>query len=264
MDVDVVTVDPGPDGSMRASGVRSALERHGESVFAVVATAGSTNCGAVDDLAGIAALREEYGFWFHVDGAYGLAGMLSDLTRSLFAGVESADSLIVDPHKWLFAPHDACALIYRNPQEARRSHTQRAPYLDVMTRDLEPSPAEYAVHLTRRARGLALWYSLASHGAGAYRDAVTTTIETAREIAAEIERRPSLRLLRQPQLSIVVFEREGWGIADYAAWSAMLLAEQRAYVSPTSTGGLPHVRFAIINPKTTPELLRSVLDTISE
>ncbi|WP_395818000.1 pyridoxal phosphate-dependent decarboxylase family protein [Curtobacterium flaccumfaciens] len=264
MDVDVVLVDCDTDGSMRGPAVRAALDAHGDSVFAVVATAGSTNCGTVDDIAGIAGLRPGHDFWLHVDGAYGLAGMLSPLTRPLFDGVADADSVIVDPHKWLFAPHDACALIYRDPEGARRSHTQRAPYLDVTAEHIEPSPADYAVHLTRRARGLALWYSLASHGAAAYRAAITSTITTARTIAEEIERRPHLRLIRHPQLSIVAFERAGWGHGDYAAWSATLLAEQVGFVAPTSTDGRPHLRFAIINPRTTVELLLRILDTLDE
>lgn len=264
MDVDVVLVECDANGSMRGPAVREALDMHGSSVFAVVATAGSTNCGTVDDIAGVAALRAERDFWLHIDGAYGLAGMLSDLTRPLFDGVSEADSVIVDPHKWLFAPHDACALIYRDPDDARHSHTQRAPYLDVTAQHIEPSPADYAVHLTRRARGLALWYSLASHGAAAYRAAITATILTAREIAEEIERRPTLRLIRDPQLSIVAFERIGWTSSDYAAWSSTLLADQIGFVAPTSSDGRPHIRFAIINPRTTIELLLRILDTLDE
>lgn len=262
MDVDVVPVSPGESGVLTGEAVRAALEEYGDAVFAVVATGGSTNFGIVDDIASIAALKGEFPFWLHIDGAYGLAGMLSPLARPLFAGVEHADSVIVDPHKWLFAPFDACALIYRDPQAGRRAHTQHAEYLDTLTDAAEWSPSDYAIHLTRRARGLPFWFSLASHGAAAYRDAVTASLRLAERIAAEIERRDGFRLVRKPQLSVVVFERDGWTREDYALWSARLLEEQRAFVTPSSHAGRPNTRFAILNPLTTFEDLVAILDTM--
>jgi glutamate/tyrosine decarboxylase-like PLP-dependent enzyme len=262
MDVEVVPVHPADDGMLRGSDVRAALEEHGASVFAVVATAGSTNFGIVDDVASIAALKGEFDFWLHVDGAYGLAAMLSPLARHRFAGVEHADSVIVDPHKWLFAPFDACALIYRDPEMGRRAHTQHAEYLDTLTETSEWSPSDYAAHLTRRARGLPFWFSLATYGGAAYREAISSSIQLAQDIAREIESRPGLRLVREPQLSVVVFEHDGWTRDDYAAWSGRLLDEQRAFVTPSSHGGRPNTRFAIINPKTTFEHLVAILDTM--
>lgn len=263
MDVDVVPVDPGPSGVLSADAVRPALQEHGDAVFAVIATAGSTNFGIVDDLASIAALKDEFPFWLHVDGAYGLAGMLSPLARPFFAGVERADSVIVDPHKWLFAPFDACALIYRDPEVGRRAHTQHAEYLDTLTEDSGWSPSDFATHLTRRARGLPFWFSLASHGAGAYREAIGASLRLARRIADEIERREGFRLVRRPQLSVVVFERDGWSKADYALWSARLLDEQRAFVTPSSHDGRPNTRFAVLNPLTTYEDLTDILDSMA-
>lgn len=262
MDVDIVTVDPGESGVLTGAAVRPALEQYGERVFAVVATAGSTNFGIVDDLASIAALKDDFEFWLHIDGAYGLAGMLSPLARPYFSGVERADSLIVDPHKWLFAPFDACALIYRDPEAGRRAHTQHAEYLDTLTEAVEWSPSDYAVQLTRRARGLPLWFSLASHGAGAYRDAITSSIRLARRVADEIESRPTLHLVGHPQLSVVVFERDGWSKEDYAAWSTRLLDAQRAFVTPSSHAGRPAARFALLNPRTTFESLVGILDSM--
>ena len=263
MDVDVVPVAPGEDGMLRGDAVRAALEEHGASVFAVVATSGSTNFGIVDDIASIAALKDEHDFWLHVDGAYGLAAMLSPLARDRFAGVERADSVIVDPHKWLFAPFDACALIYRDPETGRRAHTQHAEYLDTLTETSEWSPSDYAAHLTRRPRGLPLWFSLATHGAAAYRDAITHSLQLAQDIAREISSREGLRLVREPQLSVVVFEREGWTKADYDRWSARLLDEQRAFVTPSSHAGRTNTRFAIVNPTTTFEQLVAILDTMA-
>ncbi|WP_173922570.1 aminotransferase class V-fold PLP-dependent enzyme [Agromyces sp. Marseille-P2726] len=263
MDVEVVPVTPDPGGTLRGDAVRAALEQHGASVFAVVATAGSTNFGIVDDIASIATLKEEFDFWLHVDGAYGLTGMLSPLARERFAGVERADSLIVDPHKWLFAPFDACALIYRDPEAGRRAHTQHAEYLDTLTETSEWSPSDYAAHLTRRARGLPLWFSLATYGGGAYRAAISSSLQLAQDIAREIASREYLHLVREPQLSVVVFERDGWSRSEYAAWSARLLDEQRAFVTPSSHAGRPNTRFAIVNPMTTFEQLVGILDTMA-
>jgi len=263
MDVDVVAVPVGADGRLTGDAVRAALAEHGPSAFAVVATAGSTNFGIVDDLASIAALKQEHEFWLHVDGAYGLAGMLSPRAKHLFAGVEGADSLVVDPHKWLFAPFDACALIYRDPEHGRHAHTQHAEYLDTLTGTSDWNPSDYAAHLTRRARGLPLWFSLATYGAGAYREAITASIDLAQQIAEYIDDQPKLRLVRWPELGVVVFEREGWTAAEYDTWSTRLLDGQHAFVTPSSHAGRPNVRFAILNPRTTLEHLRSILDSMS-
>ena len=262
MDAEVIGVPVGADGVLRGDAVRAALAEHSDEVFAVVATAGSTNFGIVDDIAGIADAASEYGVWLHVDGAYGLAAMLTPTARHLFAGVERADSVIVDPHKWLFAPFDACALIYRDSDAGRRAHTQHAEYLDTLTEALDWNPSDFAAHLTRRPRGLPLWFSLATYGAGVYRDAIAGSLRLAQEIADEIEHREGFTLVRRPQLGVVVFERDGWEKADYAAWSSRLLDDQYAFVTPSSHAGRTNARFAILNPRTTFADLTGILDTM--
>ncbi|WP_447590503.1 pyridoxal phosphate-dependent decarboxylase family protein [Microbacterium lacticum] len=262
MDVDVITVPTDADGVLRGDAVAEVLADVHERVFAVVATAGSTNFGIVDDIAGVAAAAHAHDIWLHVDGAYGLTGMLSPLARHLYAGVEQANSVIVDPHKWLFAPFDACALIYRDPEQGRRAHTQHAEYLDTLTDRSDYSPSDYAAHLTRRARGLPLWFSLATHGAAAYREAVSASTVLARRIADEIATRPGFSLVREPQLGVVVFERDGWTRAEYEAWSQRLLDVQHAFVTPSSHEGRANARFAILNPRTTFEDLTGILDTM--
>jgi glutamate/tyrosine decarboxylase-like PLP-dependent enzyme len=263
MDVEVVAVPVDADGTLRGPAVEAALEEHGDSVFAVVATAGTTNFGIVDDLASIAEAAARHDVWFHVDGAYGLSAMLSPTARPRFLGVERADSLVVDPHKWLFAPFDACALLYRDPELGRRAHTQHADYLDTLTEAGDWSPSDFAAHLTRRPRGLPLWFSLASYGAAAYRDAITGSLELAQQIAAVIDQRPEFALVRQPQLSVVVFERVDWQKADYSAWSARLLDQQLAFVTPSAHHGRPNARFAMLNPRTTLDDLVMILDTMT-
>jgi glutamate/tyrosine decarboxylase-like PLP-dependent enzyme len=231
-------------------------------VCAVVATAGTTNVGLIDDLAGVAAACTERGWWMHVDAAYGGAALLAPSVRSRFAGIEHADSLVIDPHKWLYAPFDCAALLYRTPALARAVHRQDASYLDVIHDDpSEWNPTDYAYQLTRRARGLPLWFSLAVHGADAYRDAIERVLATARAAAARIEELPHLELVRAPELSIVLIRRPGWSDADYDTWSARLLEEQIAFVTPTSWHGEKVARLAFLHPDTTIDIVDEILAT---
>ena len=264
MDVDPLFVPADERGRMTGAALRETLAREGaQGVFAVVGTSGTTNLGVVDDLAGIAEVCREYGLWFHIDGAYGGAALTAPSVRHLFNGVELADSFIVDPHKWLFAPFDCCALVYREPELARRAHTQHAGYLDPITTLAEWNPSDYAVHLSRRARGLPFWFSLAVHGTDAYRDAIESTLQVAREGAEEIRTRPYLELLLEPDLTVLTFARIGWEAADYEAWTQRLLDQGYAFVTPTTHKGRPCTRFAIINPRTTVSDLTGILATMS-
>jgi len=230
------------------------------SVVAVVATAGTTNAGIIDDLATVSEVARHRGLWLHVDGAYGGGGLLAPSVRPLYQGIEAADSFVVDPHKWLFAPYDCAALLYREPWLARSVHTQDASYLDVIhTDDSQWNPSDLAYHLTRRARGLPLWFSLAVHGTDAYAQAVERAIDLARWTARHIEGQQHLRLLREPTLSIVLFERDGWAAADYDRWAADLLEEQTALVTSTRWEGRTVGRLAFLHPRTTTELVEDIL-----
>ena len=263
MDAELVGVEVDEDGRLSGKELRAVIEAHGpETFFAVVATAGTTNFGIVDDLESVAEVCREFGIWFHVDGAYGGAGLAARSVRHLYAGIEHCDSFIVDPHKWLFAPFDCCALLYREPALARAAHTQHASYLDVLTAAPDWNPTDYSIGLTRRARGLPFWFSLATHGTDAYTEAIERTIEVARFAAQEIGRREHLEVVREPDLSVVVFRRIGWTAGQYQEWSDRLLAEEFAFVVPTSHLGETLTRFAIVNPKTSEEDIVAILDTM--
>ena len=253
MDVDVLKIAVDVNGKLQGDVVAKEIDalhrQSGRRVFAVVATAGTTNLGIIDDLAGISAAAKSRDIWFHVDGAYGLAALCAPSVRSKFNGVENADSLIVDPHKWLFAPFDACALIYRAPELAREVHTQHASYLDTL-HDGNWNPSDYAIHLTRRTRGLPFWFSLAAYGTDAYSEAMEQSLEVARYAAKRINEHPNLNLLCEPELSIVAFTRNGWNASDYQKWSDELLTEQVGFIPPSSHDGQPILRFAIVNPWT--------------
>lgn len=234
-------------------------------IVGVAATAGTTNAGIVDDLAGVGQVAHRHDMWFHVDGAYGGAGLFAPSARDRFAGIERADSLVVDPHKWLFAPFDCASLLYRNPSLARGVHTQDASYLDVIHTEApeEWNPSDYAYHLTRRARGLAFWFSLAMNGTDAYRDAVEAGLSVARQAADLIDATDGLTLLRRPELSIVLFRRDGWQAAEYDAWSRRLLADQVGFVTPTKWEGETVARLAFLHPDTTVSMVREILGTIA-
>jgi L-2,4-diaminobutyrate decarboxylase len=264
MDADFVGVEADADQRLSGPALRKVLEAEGpDTFFAVVATSGTTNFGIVDDLDSVAEVCREYGIWFHVDGAYGGAGLAAPSVRHLYAGIEHADSFIVDPHKWLFAPFDCCALLYREPALARAAHTQKASYLDVLTTAPDWNPTDYSIGLTRRARGLPFWFSLATHGTRAYTAAIERTLEVTRFAQAEIARRPYVEALREPDLSVIVFRRIGWSPQDYQEWSDRLLAEQVAFVVPTSHEGETVTRFAIVNPSTTEDDITTILDTMA-
>ena len=263
LDVDPFQV-PTVDDRLTGESLRAALAADDDptSVCAVVATAGTTNAGLVDDLAGVAAVCHEHGIWFHVDAAYGGAALLAPSVRARFAGIEHADSLVIDPHKWLYAPFDCAALLYRSPAFARTVHTQDASYLDVIHDETEGwNPSDYAYQLTRRARGLPLWFSLAVNGSDAYRDAIEGVLTTARGAAARIRALPHLELVREPELSVVLFRRTGWSAADYDTWSARLLDDQIAFVAPSRWHGEPVARLAFLHPETTLDIVDEILES---
>ncbi|MEP6479369.1 MAG: aminotransferase class V-fold PLP-dependent enzyme [Rhodoglobus sp.] len=260
LDVDVVDVPIDDRGHLTGAALRAVLESHPD-VFAVVASAGTTNEGLIDDLADVSSVCREFGVWLHVDGAYGGAGLAAPSVRHLFDGIELADSFIVDPHKWLFAPYDCCALLYREPEHARAVHSQHASYLDHVDRE-SWNPSDLALHLSRRARGLPFWFSLATHGTDRYRDAVELSLATARTVADAIRASDHLRLVREPELSVVVFDRPGWSDADYDTWSHAQSEAGVILCVPTTWRGQTVLRLAFVNPETDPAHVIEVLETL--
>ncbi len=261
LDAEVVLVPEDVDGRMTGPALREVLAREHD-VFAVVASAGTTNAGVIDDLDGVAEVCEAFGAWLHVDGAYGGAALAAPSVRSLFSGIERADSFIVDPHKWLFAPYDCCALLYREPALARPAHAQHASYLDAIDRETW-NPWDYAVHLSRRCRGLPFWFSLATHGTDRYRAAIEQTLATARAVAAGIARMPQTRLLAEPTLSVVLFDRPGWADRDYHRWSVERSHEGSMLCVPTRWQGRTVLRLVFVNPATQADAVLAVLaDTL--
>ena len=264
MDADVVVVAPDERGRLTGPALRAALDEHrGAPVFAVVANAGTTNAGAVDELDAVADVCVEGGLWMHVDAAYGGAGLCAPSLHRELRGFERADSFGVDPHKWLFAPYDCAALVYRDPRSAALAHAQHGAYLDAVDRSTW-NPADFAFHLSRRARGLPLWFSLATYGTDAYTEAVETTLDVARGFAHHIAQTDGATLLLEPQMSVVMFAIDGWTPDRYEAWTARRAVEGVALIVPTTWRGATCYRVCVVNPRTTLEALRGFLADMLE
>ena len=265
MDCDVIVVPANDSFQLTRESIENELKVHSKKykeldIFAIVATAGTTNLGVIDDIYGISEYAKSNKIWLHVDGAYGGAGLLSPKVKDLFSGIEHADSFIVDPHKWLFAPFDCAAVIYRNKHLASEVHSQQANYLDILhDEEAGDNPSDYAFHLTRRARGLPMWFSLSVYGIKAYREAVESSLNIAKYAADEIKKSSYLTLLIEPSLSVVAFERENWGWEECKNWSTEQLKKQVCFVVPSLVRGKPVFRFAFLNPETSKEIVDEIL-----
>lgn len=264
-DVEIVMVPGDERGRLTGTALSEAIiaaEEDGLQVMAVVATGGATNTGIVDDLGAAADVAHSFGAWLHVDAAYGGAALASSVGRHLLSGIERADSFILDPHKWLFSPFDCAALIYREPFLAGAALTQHAEYLETLDVTSEWNPSDFAIHMSRRARGLPLWFSVTAHGSKAFDEAVTVGIELAATAARLIDAAPHLELLMEPELGVVLFRRSGWNAAQCQAWSDKALADGLAFVMPTVYAGETVFRFCFINPTTTVDDITTILDAM--
>ena len=251
------------DRRLRGSDLAPVLDSlDARDVVAVVANAGATNTGAVDALDEIADCCEARGIWLHVDAALGGPALLAPGRRADFEGIERSDSITIDPHKWLFTPYDCSAVLYLDPTIARAAHRQRATYLDAVNTDDVDNPADYAAHLTRRARGLPVWASLVANGTDAYVDAVECCLAVAGYAAKQIETISHLELATETHLSVVLFRRHGWSSEQYALWSAQTQASGLALVTPTTFEGEPVLRFCFVNPLTSTHDVDLVLKSL--
>ena len=258
-----LVVPTGPDCRLTGEALRAAIADRTD-VGIVVATAGSTNAGVIDDLAGCADSAREIDAWFHVDGAYGLAALLLPELSDRFAGLERADSFIVDPHKWLFATGGSCALVYREPRLARDVHTQHGPYIDVLrTGDDAYNPCDLGYQLTRRASGLPIWFALAVHGVDAHRSAIRRGIELADAMADALDDDPSTELIMRPELGVVLFRRDGWGRDEWQRWATDLLRSGTAFVAPTTFKGEPVGRLVFMHPLTPNSIVDELMLSLS-
>ena len=271
IDVDMLLVysEDRLEGKELEATINGLTEHQRKRLFAVVGTGGTTNAGIIDDLEGIADVCNRENIWFHVDAAYGGGALAADSVRHLFNGIEKSNSVTIDPHKWLFSPYDCGAVIYKNPELAKKAHSQEGSYLDIFKDEGAHgfNPSEYQIQLTRRVRGLPLWFSLATHGTDKYKRAIERGIELANLAGKMITDHPNLELVREPSLSCVLFRRKGWKPEDYTNWTYTNHKEGLALVTPTKwkkkSSYETVARFCFINPHTQISDVDKILKTMS-
>ncbi|MGH6853792.1 MAG: pyridoxal phosphate-dependent decarboxylase family protein [Aestuariivirga sp.] len=219
----------------------------------IVATAGSTNTGACDPLPEIAALCKANDLWMHVDGAYGAPAALTAKGRAHLIGMELADSLVLDPHKWLFQPYDCGCVLVRHPGALERAFTMNPEYLkDVMGGEGEVDFFNRSLELTRKARSLKLWMTFKTYGAGAISAAIARGIELAEIAQALIVKEGSpWELVTPAQIGIVTFARRNAKPGEHAAMVNDITQSGYATLSSTVIGGRSVLRLCTINPSTT-------------
>lgn len=265
--LEALVVPTGPDGRFSGGALADTLTASGRGgeLAIVVASAGSTNAGIVDDLRGLADVAHAHDAWLHVDGAYGGAALLLDECRELFDGLADADSLIIDPHKWLFSTAGSCAVLYREPHLAAGTHTQHGPYIDVLhTTDATETwnPSDYAYQLTRRACGLPFWFTLVLHGVDALTGAVGAPMTTTGYAVEQLRSIPDVDVILEPELTVVLFRKAGWDRARWQRWSADLLTDRIAFVAPSTWKGETVGRLVFLHPLTTTAIVDEVIDTL--
>src|SRR5882724_660606 len=262
---------------MKVTDLRRVIEqdlRGGVKPFCIVASAGTVNTGAVDPLDEIAAVAREYDLWFHIDGAYGALGALDQSKRSLFDGIDRADSVSLDPHKWLYTPVDCGCLLFRDPAIVRAAFSQNeADYIKVHEQEDQESFAfwDYSVELSRRFRALKVWFALKYYGSRRLAEAISDDNALAQYLAEQILASEDFELLAPVELSICCFRYVPPSMKDRMTSASaetsseinraldelntqIMLAVQRggqAYLSNATIRGSFALRICIVNFRTT-------------
>ena len=229
----------------------------------VVATAGTTNTGAVDPLPELADLSAREGLWLHVDGAYGAPAALCERGRGVLDGMQRADSLVLDPHKWLFAPYDVGCVFVRPGVLDAAFHMDPEYLLDVRARSGEVDLRNRSLELSRRSRALKLWLTIQTHGMRGIAAAIERGIELAERAEALIRADRRWTIVTPAQLGIVTFALDGADDAEHATRAARLADDGYAAVTTTTLHGRSALRLCTINPRTTESDLRETLERLS-
>ena len=246
---------------VRPSALRGAMEADraaGRRPAVVVANAGTTNSGAVDPLADLARICREQGVWLHVDAAYGGFACLTERGAEALHGIELADSITLDPHKWLYQPIEAGALLIRDGEALRQAFEITPDYLkDVEAVAREVNFSDYGIQLTRTCRALKLWMSIRYFGLAAFRQAIDGCLDLVDHARARVEAESELELVTEPSLGILTFRRRPAGVEDeddIERINADLIArcetEGHGFVSSTRLLGRYAVRLCILNHST--------------
>ncbi len=247
----------------------SADRSAGDVPFLIVASAGTTNTGAVDNLAALARIAQEERIWLHVDAAYGGFFMLTERGKKVMCGIELADSVTLDPHKALFLPYGTGSLLVRDGEALRRAHTVHADYMPPMQDD--PNHVDFCLYspeLSRDFRGLRVWLPFKMHGAGAFRSNLEEKLDLASWAADELRKIPGVEIVAEPQLSLVAFRlvRDGLNLEELNALNRRLLttvnARQHVFLTATSLDGKFVLRICVLSFRTHLDRMQAALEDL--
>jgi aromatic-L-amino-acid/L-tryptophan decarboxylase len=262
---------PLADGVLDPDALRSEIAADraaGGTPALLVGSAGTVNSGGIDPLEALAEVAEAEGLWFHVDGAYGAFGVLDPAIAGRYRGMERADSLVLDPHKWLGVPVDAGCALVRRPDELREAFSVIPPYLRQDAGQEVGTFAEYGPEQTRPFRALKTWATIAARGRTGIADQVVRANALARELAGMVETERSLELAAAPQTSIVAFRASPDGCAPEQleainrALPEAVQARGRAFVTGTVYAGRETLRACILHPGTTEADLATLVSEV--
>ncbi|HEV3409860.1 MAG TPA: pyridoxal-dependent decarboxylase [Chthoniobacterales bacterium] len=243
----------------------------GHQPFCIVGNAGTVNTGACDPLLELREVADRFGLWMHLDGSYGGFAVLAESGRTLFAGIGQADSVALDPHKWLYLPVDCGCVIYRDPEHARATFAHEAEYTRVIGQEADEAFAfwDYGPELSRRFRALKVWMLLKGVGLRALGESIEKNIACARHLESLVHASDDFEMLAPVELSIFCFRYLPRGMTDNAQIDEfnerLLVALQRdgsSYLSNTMINGRFALRGCVLNYRTTPQDMEILLDDI--
>lgn len=248
---------------MDAGALENAIKadsREGLAPFLVVASAGTTDIGAIDPLDAIGEIAKRYKLWFHIDAAYGGFFLLTEEGRAKLVGIEKSDSIVMDPHKGLFLPYGLGTVLVRDRKFLKQSHHYSAAYMQDARTD-EDSPADLSAELTKHFRGLRLWLPLKLHGLAPFRACLQEKLALARYACEQLKRMPGFEVLTEPELSVVAFRfvpKKGDADEANKRLQAAVQKDGRVFISSSTVRGRCILRFAILAFRTH----RSTVDTV--
>jgi glutamate/tyrosine decarboxylase-like PLP-dependent enzyme len=263
----VRTFSRDPAGRVDLEAMATALDELGGAPAIVIANAGEVNAGDFDPIDALADLAERHRCWLHVDGAFGLFGRATPRGDELSAGIERADSVISDGHKWLNVPYDCGFAFVREPGRLARAFGARAAYLPPPAPD-RPNFYERSPEASRRARSLAVWATLRAYGRAGHRAMIERHLDLAQRLRARVEAEPDLELLEPVPLNVVFFRHRPSGIPEEAldehnlALGEAVVADGRVMMGTTSHGGRVGFRPAIVNWLTTESDVDAIADVV--
>jgi aromatic-L-amino-acid decarboxylase len=232
--------------------------------FLVVASAGTTNTGAIDPLDEVAGIAAEHGLWMHTDAAYGGFFRLTQRGRERFRGIERSDSVTVDPHKGMFLPYGTGALAVRDGEALRAAHYEGASYLQDLPPSGElPNYAEYSPELSRDARGLRVWFPLKLHGVAAFREALDEKFDLTDLLHERLAADPRIEIPWGPQLTVVPFRLAGADEETQREFLRRINAAKRVFLSSTTIEGRYVLRACIVSHRTHRDRIEECADIVT-